>query len=206
VTDPAADAGTETGTSATETTAETGETGDPAEDNHGSIRLEVAPINDDTTIFDGTTEVVATVQYQACLQDFYLNRQVTYQQEGPDGAPVFEAWASRLCSDFADISDCEVIEISQTLIDANAVYSLGVTMKINDASSLAYREIHVGPLPLPAFAECDSGQQPSVEVRQSGLIGKNAGGEQIWRISALPASNTAVANQGAPLRVEVISN
>jgi hypothetical protein len=35
------------------------------------------------------------------------------------------------------------------------------------------------------------------------LIGKNANGEQIWRISTLPAQNSAEAGQGAPLRVEV---
>jgi hypothetical protein len=198
-----ADDGLDEATS-TDESGETGETG--SEEQHGSIRLELRSFNDDLTVFDGTTEVTATVQYESCLQDFYLNRMPNYQQDGLEGAVVFEAWADRLCSAFDNVSDCEVTGISQNLIEANSVYSLSVTMQINDASSLSGREIHVGPLPLPALADCSAGQQPSVEVRQSGLIGKDAMGVQIWRIHALPAANVAVADQATPLRIDITAN
>jgi hypothetical protein len=177
---------------------------DPEPEDHGTIRIEMAPLGGNTDMFIGTTEVTATVHYEPCLQEFYLDRKPTYQQDGPDGAPVFEDWAERLCSDFSDIPDCEVTEIEQSLLDVNDVYTLKVTFKINDASTLAYREVHVGPIPTEAFADCGDGQRAKVELQSSGLIGKDAQGVQLWRISTLPGSNVAIANQGAPLRVELI--
>ncbi|PRQ05107.1 hypothetical protein [Enhygromyxa salina] len=179
---------------------------EPEPENFATIRIEMSPTNGTTELFAGTTEITATVQYETCLQDFYLVRQPTFQKDGTDGAPVFADFEDRLCSDFMDIPDCEVTEIKQNLIDANQVYSLAVTFKINDPSTLPYRELHIGPLPVEAFAGCDSGQGPSVELRQSGLIGKNSAGTQIWRIGALPGTNIAVANQGAPLRVDLVAN
>jgi hypothetical protein len=175
--------------------------------NFATIRIELSPTGAESdTLFDGTVEVTATVQYETCLQDFYLKRQPTHQKDGTEGAAVFADFEERLCNDFTDIPDCEVTEIQQNLLDANQVYSLAVTYKINDASTLAYRELHIGPLPLEAFAGCEAGQGPSVELRQSGLFGKDANGTQLWRIGALPAANNAVANQGAPLRVDIVAN
>jgi hypothetical protein len=169
----------------------------------GTIRIEMSPLAGNTDMFAGTTEIVATVHYETCLQDFYLNRQPTYQQTGPDGAAVFEDWATRLCTDeFSNIPDCEVTSIKQELLDVNQVYTLAVTFKIKDPSTIAYREVHVGPLPVEDFAKCGDNDRPRVELQQSGLVGKDAQGTQIWRISTLPGSNVAVANQGAPLRVE----
>ncbi|HVI02581.1 MAG TPA: hypothetical protein VM869_27940 [Enhygromyxa sp.] len=184
-------------------------TGCPDEEpeNFGTIRIEMAPLAGTVEIFNGTVEVVATVHYESCLVDFYMNRQPTYQQTGPDGAAVFEEWTSRLCSsEFSDIPDCEVTKIEQTLIPDNDVYTLKVFYKINDFSTLAYRELNVGPIPVEAFAECGSEASATVELQQSGLLGRNSMGQQIWRISTLPGSNVAKAGQGAPLRVELIAN
>lgn len=183
-------------------------TGCPEEEpeNFGTIRIEIAPLGGNVDeILSGTTEITAVVNYETCLQEFYLQRNTTYTQDGVDGAAVFDEWKDRLCTEFSDIPACEVTEIKQNLIEANSVYSLAVTYKItdNDPANLAYRELHVGPIPVEAFAGCTDGQGPLVELRQPGLIGKNAAGEQIWRISTLPAQNSARAGQGAPLRVEV---
>lgn len=182
-------------------------TGCPEEEpeNFGTIRIEIEPLNGDLGILSGTTEITATVNYESCLQGFYLERNTTYTQDGVEGAKVFAEWQERLCTDYTDIPACEVTEIKQNLIDANSVYSLTITYKItdNDPAKLAYRELHVGPLPLEAFAGCGDGESPLVELRQPGLIGKNAAGDQIWRISTLPAQNSAEAGQGAPLRIEV---
>jgi hypothetical protein len=175
------------------------------EETFGTIRIEMAPLGGAVSMYNGTAEVVATVHYETCLQEFYLQRNPTFQQDGPDGAAVFEEWRDRLCSDFDKIADCEVTSIEQTLIDVSNVYTLKVTFKINDPSTLAYRELHVGPIPLESFAGCGDNQRPRVELQQAGLIGRSAQGAQLWRISTLPGQNVAVANQGAPLRVETIS-
>jgi hypothetical protein len=179
---------------------------EPEPENFGTIRIEIAPLGGNIDqILAGTTEITATVNYENCLQKFYLENHTTYTKDGVDGAAVFADFQERLCSDFDDIPSCEVTEIKQNLIEANQVYSLSVTYKItdNDPAKLAYRELHVGPLPLEAFAACGDGESPLVELRQTGLVGKNAAGEQIWRISTLPAQNSAQAGVGAPLRVEV---
>jgi hypothetical protein len=173
-------------------------------ENFGTIRIELSPTNGNDAIFDGTVEVTATVQYNTCLQDFYLKRQPTHQKDGTEGAAVFADFEDRLCNDFTDIPDCEITEIKQTLLDDSKAYNLAVTYKINDSSTLPYRELHVGPLPLETFAGCETGG-PSVELQQTGLFGKDANGTQLWRIGSLPPVNNAEANQGAPLRVDIIS-
>lgn len=176
-------------------------------ENFGTIRIEISPLGGNVDeILAGTTEITVTVNYENCLQGFYLERNTTYTQDGVDGSAVFAEWKDRLCSsEFSDIPSCEVTEIKQNLLEANSVYSLTITYKItdNDPANLAYRELHVGPIPVEAFAGCGDGESPLVELRQPGLIGKNADGLQIWRISTLPAQNSAEAGQGAPLRVEV---
>jgi hypothetical protein len=182
-----------------------GSCSEPEPENFGTIRIEIVPLNGDLSILAGTTEIVATVNYEACLQDFYLTTHTTYTQDGIDGAAVFTDWQSRLCTEFEDIPACEVTEIRQSLITTTDVYSLTITYKItdNDPAALAYRELHVGPLPVEAFAACGDGLRPLVELRQPGLLGRNANGEQIWRISTLPPQNSAVAGQGAALSVDV---
>jgi len=173
----------------------------------GSIRIEIAPLGGAVEMFNGTTEVVATVHYETCLQDFYLVNNPTFQIDGPDGAAVFEDWQERLCgSEFDKVPDCEVTDIQQNLLDVNQVYNLQITYKINDPSTLAYRELRVGPLPVEGYAVCGDNQRPRVELQQSGLLGYDSDGLQLWRISSLPGSNVAVANQGAPLRVETIAS
>jgi hypothetical protein len=177
-------------------------------ENFATIQIELSPLNGDLNVLAGTTEITVTVNYEQCLQDFYLVRNTTYTKDGVDGAAVFAEWEDRLCSDeFTDIPSCEIVEIKQNLIEANQVYSLVVTYKItdNDPANLAYRELRVGPLPVEAFAGCGSGESPLVELRQPGLVGKNATDEQIWRIATLPFPNSAEAGVGSPLRVEVQS-
>lgn len=185
-------------------TSETGETGDPAADGHGSIRIEIATADDDLTFLEDTSEIVALVHYEACLQEFYLFRQPSYTRDGADGAPVFADWMTRLCSDDEGGPHCDVVDITQNLIEASDVYTLSVTLGIQDPSTIANRQIQVGPIPLAALAACEAGQQPRVELRQTSLIGRNAMGEQIWRIGSLPALNSGVADQAAVLRVEVV--
>ncbi len=174
---------------------------EPAE-NFGTVKIEIEPIPD-PSVLAGTTEVTATVVYQKCLQDFYLLERPEYQQVGVEGDAVFSEFAERLCDPGLDKNiDCEVTDIQQSLVESTKVYTLRVTYKINDPSSLAYANVHVGPLPLEDFVgACEGG--PVVELNQNGLIGRNADGVQIWSISALPSPNEALPGQGAPLRVQV---
>jgi hypothetical protein len=191
-------------TGLTSLTGESGETGVPAADDHGSIRIEIVPAGDDLTILEDTFEIQVIVHYQTCLQDFYLFREPSYTLDQVDGAPVFADWMDRLCSDYQGGPECSVIDIDQSLIAANDFYILNVELRIYDPSTIANREIQVGPIPLAALAACVAGQQPSVELRQVGVIGKNVDGEIIWETGSLPAVNTAVADQATVLRVEVV--
>jgi hypothetical protein len=100
------------------------------------------------------------------------------QQDGADGAPVFASWHDLLCG-FADTPACTVTAIQQTLIEANAVFTLTVSYAIEDPSTIVYREFHVGPLPLATLAACGDGQMPTVEVLQTALIGRDANGDQM---------------------------
>ena len=170
----------------------------------GVISVEVEP-QPDETVFAGTATVVATVHYESCLEDFYLNRRPEYQSDGTEGSMVFAEWTERLCStdEFGvDLPDCEVKDITQNLFTDTDVYSLVITYEIKDPMSIAYREFKIGPLPTEDFAACPDGR-PLVELRQTGLLGKDANGSNIWRIASLPDPNSAVAGQGAPLRVKV---
>lgn len=201
--EPSQDSGTSSGTDTG--TAEAGETEGTPDDGHGTVRIQVSPRAGDATIFDGTTHVVATVSYDSCLQDFYLQTNPTMQQQGPDGAPVFASWQAQLCSAFPNVPSCTVADIEQTLLENNDVYTLRVTYAIDDPTTIADREFHVGPLPTETLAACGGGLRPTVELRQSGLFGRDGGGNQVWRIDVLPAQNSAIADQGVALRVEVES-
>lgn len=176
---------------------------DPEPDKFGAVKIELNPATTTENIFGGTTEVVVTMLYQDCLQDFYLLDHVEYQQDGIEGAALFEEWKAELCNpDREKVIDCEVTDIDQTLISDTNVYQLRVTYKINDLSTLQLGYIHVGPFPTEEFtSDCEA--RPTVELRANGVIGRNAQGSQIWGIKTLPGSSVAVANQGAPLRIDV---
>lgn len=173
-------------------------------ENFGTIRIEISPQGGDLSIFAGTAEIVATVHYESCLRDFYLKRQTAYQKDGIEGAAVFEEWAGRLCTDFSQSVACEVTSIEQSLLEDNNIYTLKVTYKVTDPSQIAYRDLHVGPLPVEDFAGCD-GPRARVDLQTSGLNGRNSQGTPLWRIATLPSPSVAIANQGAPLRVDVVA-
>ena len=112
---------------------------------------------------------------------------------------VFDSWIDKLCTEFEGTPPCNVENISQNLISANGVYTLVVEVSIEDPTSLAGSEFRVGPLPTTALAGCPA----EVEVRATGLIGRDQAGEQLWTISTLPANNGAVTNQAGAIAVEV---
>jgi hypothetical protein len=174
------------------------ETGDDGTYGYGTVAIEVVPVDGDSSIIAATTEVNININYRDCVRDFYLGDD-DLNQDGQYGMPVFDAFVDKLCSDYDGIVNCTVKEMRQNLIVANDLYSLGITYQIQDSASLVGNEIRVGPLPTTALAGCPA----QIELRQSGAIGKNNVGEQIWKISTLPASNIAETDQATPLRIEV---
>jgi hypothetical protein len=177
---------------------------DPPPDEFGAVKIELYPLNGAESVFSGTTEVVVTMLYGDCLVDFYLLHHPEYQQDGIEGAELFQEWETRLCDPGNEkVIDCEVTDIEQTLIEDTNVYQLRVTYKINDLSTLQLGYIHVGPFPTEDFVSDVCDVRPTVELRANGVIGRDAQGSQLWSIQTLPGSSVAVANQGAPLRVDV---
>lgn len=176
---------------------------EPEPDNFGTVKIELAAVNSADEVFGGTTQVVVTMLYGDCLRDFYLQHHPEYQQDGIEGAALFDEWAEKLCDPGLEkVIDCEVTSIDQTLIENTSVYQLKVTYQINDPSTLQLGYIHVGPFPTDEFAS-DCTERPTVELRSNGVLGSDAQGVQIWSIKTLPGSSMAVANQGAPLRIDV---
>ncbi|MFV8748955.1 hypothetical protein ACNOYE_00230 [Nannocystaceae bacterium ST9] len=177
---------------------------DPEPENFGTVKIELSPVAGSQGVFNNTTEVVVTLLYGDCLQDFYLVDHPEYQKDGVKGASLFEEWSDKLCDpDLEKVIDCEVTSIDQDLIENTNIYQLKVTYAVKDPSTLQLGYIHVGPFPTEDYAgeTCDT--RPTVELRANGVIGRDGNGTQIWGIKTLPGSSIAVANQGAPLRIDV---
>jgi hypothetical protein len=176
---------------------------EPEPDNFGVVKIELSPTNPADNIFADTSEIVVTILYGDCLRDFYLQHHPEYQQDGIEGAALFDEWIPKLCDPGLEkVIDCEVTDIDQTLIEDTNVYQLKVTYQVKDPSTLQLGYIHVGPFPTDEFAT-DCTERPTVELRSNGVLGRNDAKVQIWGIKALPGSSMAVANQGAPLRIDV---
>ncbi len=177
---------------------------DPEPEKFGTVKIELNPIAGSEGVFNGTAEVVVTMLYGACLQDFYLKHYPEFQQDGVEGAALFDEWIPKLCDpDLEKVIDCEVVDIDQTLIAATDIYQLRVTYMVKDPSSLQLGYIHVGPFPTEDYVADVCDLQPTVELRSTGVLGRDGGGTQIWGIKTLPGSSLAIANQGAPLRIDV---
>lgn len=196
--DPQSDDEGTSDTDDTDTTeTETGED----ESTHGTVKVELVPFDPANPPFAGTTEIAVTVLYEDCLLDFYLSAHPELQQDGLEGATVFEEWTNRLCDPtLENVIPCQVTDIDQTLIEDTAVFQVRVTFAITDAAAIENGWLYVGPLPT---AELVGGCEPRVELRGNGVIGRDADGVQIWGIKTLPAQSQATTDQATPLRVEV---
>jgi hypothetical protein len=176
---------------------------EPEPEDFGAVKIELSPVNATENVFAGTTEIVVTMLYGECLTDFYLVQHPEYEQDGIEGAALFDEWKDKLCDPGLEkVIDCEVTDMAQVLIEDTSVYQLTIKYKVKDPSSLNLGYIHVGPFPTTEFAS-DCEQRPTVELRSNGVLGFDAAGVQIWNIKTLPGSSVAVANQGAPLRIDV---
>lgn len=177
---------------------------EPEPDKFGIIKIELEPENATANQALGqTSEIVVTMLYQECLQDFYLKHHPEYQKDGIEGSELFADWREKLCdSDLEKVIDCEVADIDQSLIEDTSVYQLKVTYTVKDPTTLNLGYLHVGPFPTEDFAS-DCSLRPIAELRANGIIGRDSDGIQLWSVTTLPGSALAVAGQGAPLRVKV---
>jgi len=174
---------------------------------HGSVKLEFRR-GDGVGVnpFEGTSIMEVTLNYEACLIDFYTANS-NWSPNGVDGETVFggadlegEGWKDRLC-ELGSI-DCEVVSLTQQL-DPNLGSWLKVSYQIS--SEIENHEIHFGPLPLPDLAVCEAGAAPTVRVSNMsavrGLDGLPPDGEVIWAIQKFNPDN-AFADQGASINID----
>lgn len=175
--------------------------------NHGSVKLEFRRGNNvDDNPFVGTTVMQVTLDYQACLIDFYTANP-NWRTDGTDGETVFaprddggEGWRDELCE--RGNVECEVISFEQQFND-NASSSLTVLYAIT--GDVENRTLHFGPVPLPELANCEANSLAVVRVGSNGAVrglnGVPPEGDPLWQIQTFGPTE-AVANQGASIGID----
>lgn len=147
------------------------------------------------TTFVGTDRIVATIEYGACLEEFYRDRDELAFTES-EGRDVVDAWRDRLCDDdaLADPIACEVAAIEQVLDSGPPRIVVTYTMIAGEEGS----ELAVGPFPDGASAQCRGGAVPGVRVGADSLVGLDPDGSEIWRGGSQPPTE-AVVDQAPPI-------
>lgn len=175
---------------------------------HGSVKLEFRRGDGVTeSPFAGTSVMQVTLNYEACLIDFY-KANPNWQQNGPDGGSVFgtredggEGWRDELC-DRGNV-ECEVIEFDQQLDDSQGNF-LKVVYSI--AGDVENRTLHFGPVPLAPLANCEAGGTgATVRVASNGAVigldGVPPDGNRLWQIQKFDPSRAA-ADQGGSIGID----
>jgi hypothetical protein len=137
--------------------------------------------------FLGTYKIIATLNYEPCLVDYYLNKHPEMRQDGKDGPAVFDEWKERLCSeDITRRVECEVESFEQVLQETGTeAYKMSISYLTPKPGELSGRKLLWGPGPLPDYAECATGLKPYVTLSSlSGVIGENKAGQTIWQIQS----------------------
>ncbi len=173
---------------------------------HGFIQLDMQRGESQMdSPYPGTAVVIATLEYQECLNAFY-SANVAYQQQGPDGPAIFggkeeggEGWADRLCKQgtVRGMAECEIESIEQSI---DVVNQLTVTYLIKEPN-IEGKRLLFGPIPTEETAACENGELPTVRVGGSGAItGENGNGDRLWDTESFSPPE-AVTGQGAPIRI-----
>jgi hypothetical protein len=178
---------------------------DPEPLTHGSIAFEFRRgESQEDNPFLGTVTVIATMDYQECLSEFY-DANAGMRQEGVEGAEIFgkrdlggEGWTDRLCdTDLTSMqAKCEVIEMRQQL---DIVKQLTITYQIQ-TDNLEGLRLAFGPIPTAETADCQGGLDPRMRVAPSAVKGQDGSENPIWDTEAFQPQE-AVTNQGAPIRI-----
>jgi hypothetical protein len=172
-------------TEATDTTDTS--TGEQPPGEFGFVCVQLQPGEDvEADVFAGTRKITVTLNYEPCLVDYYTNKRPEMRQDGKNGAQVFAAWLSRLCSeDVPGLAECEVDNIDQILDQIAMAFKASVTYTIPEGGELAGRKLLWGPGPLPEFAECEGDFKPYVNLATlSGVVGYAADDSVLWSVQS----------------------
>jgi hypothetical protein len=172
---------------------------------HGFVQLEFRRgESQDGDPYQGTAQVIATMEYEECLTEFY-DTNPGLRAEGPEGALVFgpredggEGWSDRLCEgdQVESQAECEIVSIKQNFETVNQV-----TIVYQITGPLEGYRLLFGPIPTEATAKCVSPTTPVVRIGQNGAVkGKDSSGADIWTTESF-TPGSAVTNQGAPIRI-----
>lgn len=137
--------------------------------------------------FIGTYRIIATLNYEQCIKDFYLDRHPELRFDGKEGPAVFDEWKERLCSEeVTGRIECEIEEFKQTLMSTGTpTYKMSISYITPKSNELNGRTLLWGPGPLPDFAECTESQQPFVNLATlSGVIGQDKDGKTLWQVQS----------------------
>ena len=140
----------------------------------------------------------------------HLATDTAYQQDGVEGAPIWEAWESesRVCQkDYNGNSpDCEVApgSLQQFLSgddpdDPTISGNMREALVLND-DDVTGRELAIGPIPQEKLLP--SSCKPKVEFASPSIKGYNANDEQIWEVVGVK-DNELVTDQGAAGLAEI---
>lgn len=147
--------------------------------------------------FVGTAKIRATLHYAPCLLDYYATKHPEMQFEGPVGSLVFAAWKDRLCSEPIGLrADCSVEAFEQVFLPGEG--EMSITYLTPDAAALEGRLLLWGPGPLPAFAACDPGLQPIVQLSgPSDVVGLDEANNVLWKVQNFGASKGVMGLSGS---------
>ena len=180
----------------------------PEGSNHGVVQLELRRgIGVTETPFADTAVIVAKLDYEPCLADFYA-REPAWTLEGEQGAPLFESGRgveAGLCS-LSEI-DCRVHEFTQSLSAMEGGW-LQVVYEVEGI--VEGRRLPFGPIPLPELADCDPPESPSVRIATKAAVrgydGIPIDGSPLWILqsfdpaSAAPGEDNMIALDVVPAR------
>ena len=96
--------------------------------------------------FAGTVKIEATLAYEPCLIDYYLNKHPEMRADGPDdaGGAVFAEWKDRLCTEAIDRRiDCEVESFEQTINSGGVtkLYNMKIVYNVLKPDELVGRRL-----------------------------------------------------------------
>jgi hypothetical protein len=181
---------------------ETGGDACATNDGHGTVRIELQRSPQEVqTPFMGTAFIVVFLDFKECLTDFYTTHHPEYQQEGVEGASVFQTWAEgRLCdaSCYDDpIVSCTVTDMVQIINTQGQMDTtrLVITYEIAD-DEIEGLQLPVGPFPTEELTGCS----PLVQLTGASVQGKDANMNTIWQIASFENA-TARVGQGAPIQI-----
>jgi len=176
-------------------------------DLHGYAKIQLLrAANQDQSPFGGTDTIRALVYYgdatSQCLVEFYTANP-SWREDGVDGAPVFEAWTTKVCEtqDDDESIPCDVATIRQAGMEEGEAPVLVLAYLVT-GGELENKVLIVGPLPTIELAGCAGGALPTVSIQAPGITGLGADGNPIWQGTSAP-EDKAMTNQGLPMKVRV---